>query len=136
MANPRMLKDTVTLYNYVGEVNDEAYYQDTILTNCYCPLNEGADLNLQGKKANDSARLYIFDANTIASGADGEERTFLPYETWKALTASEKSSYWTLSDKGTDYFRKSGSNIRLRIIGFCHKKAGRKRMWHYEVDGR
>ena len=134
MAGLRMLNDDVTLYNYVGEIDDEATYQETTLRNCYCPLNEGADLNLQGRKANDSARLYIFDANTVAVAADGTERTFLPYNEWEAL--ADRSAYWTLSDKGEDYFQKSGSSRRLRIRGFSHKKAGRRRMWHFEVDGR
>lgn len=134
MASLRILKDTVVLYNYIGEINDEATYQETVLTRCYCPLNEGADLNIQGKKANDSARLYLFDGKTLAAGNDGRIRTYLPYDEWK--NAADKSSYWTLSDKGTDYFKKSVGNTKLRIIGFSHKKAGTRRMWHFEVDGR
>lgn len=134
MARFRMLNDTVVLYNYIGEVDDEAAYQETTLSYCYCPLNEGADLNLQGKKANDSARLYIFDANTVATAADGTKRTFLPHDEW--ITSDCKGSYWTLSDKGDDYFKKAGAKTRLRVVGFSHKKAGSRRMWHFEVDGR
>lgn len=133
MASLRMLTDTVVLYNYIGEVHDKATYQETILTRCYCPLDEGADLNIQGKKPNDSARLYLFDFRTIAKASDGTPRIYLPYSQWKP--ASNKSAYWTLSDKGTDYFLKSGSSTKLRIVGFSHKKAGTRRMWHFEVDG-
>lgn len=132
VASLKMLPDTVVLYNYIGEVNDEATYQETVLTRCYCPLNEGADLNLQGKKANNSARLYIFDAKTVARSSEGTARTFLPYHQWK--DAADKSAYWTLSDKGTDYILKQGGNTKLRVIGFAHKKNGSRRMWHYEVD--
>ena len=134
MASRRMLIDTVVLMNFIGEVDDVAAFQETTLLNCYCPLNEGADLNIQGKKANDSGRLYIFDEKTVALSDNGEPRSFLPYDQWKSL--DDKSKYWTISDKGTDYFRKNGSSLKLRITGFAHKKAGSKRMWHYEVDGR
>ncbi len=133
MASLRMLKDTVVLYNYIGEVNDRATYQETVLTRCYCPLNEGADLNLQGKKANDSARLYLFDSKTLATAPDGTVRSYLLYSQWREVT--DKTPYWTLSDKGTDYFKKSVGSTKLRIIGFSHKQAGTRRMWHFEVDG-
>lgn len=134
MANRRVLTDTVVLQNYIGEVNDEAAYQETTLVNCYFPTNEGADLNIQGKKANDSGRLYVFDKCTIAKAQDGTIRTYMPYEQWWKL--ADKRPYWTLSDKGSDYMKKLGSNTRLRVVGFSHKKAGTRRMWHFEVDGR
>lgn len=134
MARGRMINDTVVLYNYIGEVDDEATFQETVLEHCCCPLNEGADLNIQGKKANDSARLYIFDANTTAVSNSGTKRAYLPYAEW--LKADDKDRYWTLSDKGTDYFKKVGSDTRLRIVGYSRKHTGSKRMWHFEVDGR
>ena len=134
MASNRMLPDVVTLFNYVGEINDKAVYQETTLKHCYCPLNEGADLNRQGKKGKNSARLYIFDRRTIALDELGTKRSYMPYERWKDL--DNKSAYWTLSDKGNDYFKKSSSNNRLRIEGFSHKVAGSPRMWHFEVDGK
>lgn len=134
MANLRMLNDTVILYNYIGEINDVATFQETTLSHCYCTMNEGADLNMQGKKANDSARLYIFDANTVATAADGTMRTFLPYADW--IKSENKDLYWTLSDKGEDYFKKAGTDNGFRIVGFSHKKAGTRRMWHFEVNGR
>ena len=134
MASLKMLTDTVVLYNYIGEINDEAAYQETVFARCYCQLNEGADLNMQGKKANDSAKLFIFDAKTIAVASDGSIRTYLPYSEW--INAPDKTRHWTLSDKGTDYIQKSGGNSRLRVVGFSRKKAGTRRMWHFEVDGR
>lgn len=134
MASRRMLIDTAVLMNYVGEVDDVATYQETTLLHCYCPVNEGADLNMQGKKANDSGRLYIFDEKTVALSEDGTARSFMAYDQWKSL--DDKSQHWTISDKGTDYFKKVGSSLKLRITGFAHKKAGSRRMWHYEVDGR
>lgn len=74
MANRRVLTDTVVLQNYIGEVNDEAAYQETTLVNCYFPTNEGADLNIQGKKANDSGtvicrgEIMMESVNALMSG--------------------------------------------------------------------
>lgn len=134
MASRRLLIDAVVLSNYVGEFNDVAAYQKTVLKRCYCTMNVGASPNTQGKKANDSGRLYIFDANTIAVSPEGDMRRYVPYKQW--LELEDKSAYWTLSDAGTDYFQKEGCSQRLKITGFSHKKAGSKRMWHYEVDGK
>lgn len=134
MASRRFLIDTVVLFNYVGEVNDRATYQETILKRCYCPATEGASINGQGNVANDTGRLYIFDAKTQAVSAEGQVRTFLPFDEWRKL--DDKSGHWTLCDKGTDYFRKEGCAHKLRITSFAHKMTGTRRMWHYEVDAR
>lgn len=134
MGTHRMLDDTVILYNYLGEYRDVAQYQVTILNHCYCPLSTTADANNHGKNPINSARLYIFDENTVASSENGVTRTYIPYDDW--LSLSDKSGYWTLSDKGNDYFKKFGEVARLRIVSFSHKVAGRRRMWHFEVDGK
>lgn len=127
-----MLTDTVTLFNYIGEINDEAVYQETTLAHCYCPLTEGANTDSHGKKSGDKTRLYIFDDKTVATASDGSPRTYLPYQEW--AEATDKSSFWTLSDKGNDYIIKTGSTNRLRVCGFCRKETGSRRMWHFEVD--
>ena len=134
MASLKLLNDTVTLFNYIGEVDDRADYQETTLNHCYCILNEGADLNMVGHNGNDSAKLYIFDDSTSAVDGDGEQRTYLPFHLW--TEEEDKTPYWTLSDKGTDYLCKQGYDNQLRIIGFTHKKSGSRRMWHYEVDAK
>ena len=133
MKTHRMLEETVTLYNYIGEVNDEATYEKTILKHCYCVLNEGASVNGIGHKPNNSAKLYIFDEKTLAVSENGTLKTFLPYEQWKYT--ENKSSFWTLSDCGKDYFQKTGSSTRLRISSYSRKAVGRKIMWHFEVNG-
>ena len=132
MASKRLLIDTVDIYNYAGEVDDEAVYQKTVFKFCYCPLNCGSDNNMQGKKSKNGGRLYIFDENTIALSPEGEKRTYLPYEEW--LGCENKTAYWTLSDKETDYLLKAGFSDRLKIKSFSHKTAGSRRMWHFEVD--
>lgn len=133
MSIHKMLIDTVELYNYVGEVNDEAAYQKTIFKHCYCPLDEGAALNLQGRVPSDSAKLYLFYVTTTAQDENGNFRSYMPYNEWKEL--EDKTGYWTLSDKGTDHFIKTGSQKRLRVTSFSMKKTGSMKMWHFEVNG-
>lgn len=129
-----ILKDTVILHNSLGEINDEVAYQDTILTHCYCPSSDGVELTNQGKKSNSSAKLYLFDDKTEARSVNGSIRKYLPYEEW--LKHTDKSKYWTLSEKGDDLLTIKGSTHRLRIFKFSHKKAGSRRMWHFEVEAK
>lgn len=131
MGRLNMLTDTVTLYNYIGEINDEAAYQETTLAHCKCQLAEGST---PGKKPNNGARLFIFDDKTVATASDGSLRTYLPHHEWVAST--DKSAFWTLSDGGDDYIIKAGSTERLRVCGFDRKKTGSRRMWHFEVDAK
>lgn len=133
MATKRMLIDVVHLFNYVGEINDVATYQETILKNVYCPLNEGTTENKQGRTGKDSATLYIFDMNTKAVSKNGKVRTYLPYEKWIYL--DDKSKYWTIGDYGQDYFVKEGHEEEMQINSFSHKTTGTRRMWHMEVKG-
>lgn len=134
MASRRFLTDTVLLFNYVGEVNDEATYQETIIKRCYCLTDKGVSLGSQGSKANDNCKLYIFDCHSIALSPDGSVRTYLPYEDWESNDC--KSRYWTLSDKGNDYFKKVESDNNFKITSFSKKNVGSHRMWHFEVNGK
>lgn len=134
MASRKILKETIVLSNYLGEVNDFAAYQDTILTFCYCTDSESVSKGRPATKENESVRLYLFDFKTLASSSTGKKRTYLPYEQWKAL--DDKSSYWTLNDNGRDYFVKEGQRDKRTITGFSHKTTGSRRMWHFEVDAK
>lgn len=132
MASRRLLKDTVVIRNYVGEINDRATYQETVIERCYCPCGFGAGIDSHGKNSTDNGRLYIFDSKSIAKSREGKIRKFIPYRDW--LKSASKDDYWTISDNGRDYFVKD--NIEYNIIGFSHKQSGTKRMWHFEVDGK
>ena len=134
MASRRILKDTVRLYNYVGEVNDKATYQETVLQYCYCPVDDGVSKGLHAKRPSESARLYIFDRKTIAKSSDGATKAYLPYDEWKHV--DDKSAYWTLNDNGKDYFVIEGQTARFEIDKFSHKATGTARMWHFEVDAK
>lgn len=130
MASRKILQHTVKLLNYLGEVEDEARYQVTVISNCYCPLLLGTTLSSQGRNGNDSARLYAFDAGTKFRNEDGQDVSYIPYSEWKHL--EQKDGYWTISDDGNDYIL--AGEARLRITQAVHRKNGGRRMWHWEVD--
>ena len=134
MASRRILKDTVTLYNYVGEVDDIATYQETILRYCYCQADDGIGHGLHAKNPDETARLYVFDFKTLAESPEGKKRSYLPYDQWKKT--EDKTSYWTLSDSGKDFFIKEGVTAKYNITKISHKNTGSRRMWHFEVDAK
>jgi len=140
MASRRMLKHTVVLYNYIGEVNDVATYQVTIIEPCCCPSSMGSS---QGVNGVDSATLYVFDHITKAKSEGGTLRSYIPYDQWLNTEDSAKGNYWTLSDRGTDFFS-IGSVVRspaqdfagkFKVADFQRFDTGSKRMWHWEVRG-
>lgn len=134
MASRRILKHTVRLYNYTGEVDDKATYQETVLRYCYCPTNDGISNGLHAQRPSESARLYVFDYKTVAESTEGQRRSYLPYAQWVQL--EDKSAYWTLNDSGDDFFIKQGSTDKHEITTFSHKDIGTRRMWHFEVNAR
>ncbi len=135
MATSRMRPDTVYLSNYVGEVNNVASYQVTVLKKCCCVLGIGASVGNNGNQSNDGATLYIFDHGTTATSEDGATaRTYLPYDEWAAL--GDKAPYWTLSDKGKDKIQKVGFEPELKVTRFFRRKKGTRRMWHFEVSAK
>ena len=130
----RILTDTVSLFNYAGEsIEGEAQYIETVVKYCYCPSSQGVVNNTEGKAPEDGAKLFIFDRDSICKGIDGTYRTFIECDAYEKL--EDKSAYWTLSDRGRDYFMKKGDYNKHFLKSFSHKVAGTKRMWHWEVTG-
>lgn len=130
MASRRVLPHTVHLFNYIGEVNDEAQFQESVIRFCYCSWNEGSG---SSKAPSDSAKLYVFDANSIIEDAAGNRRTYISPEAWRMC--ADKSNHFTFSDNGNDYFQiDDGEKFSIRKCS--HKVAGSRRMWHHEVEGK
>src|SRR5665647_63962 len=96
--------NTVTLYNFVGEINDTATYTVAVLRNVSLMKNMGTRLSAQGKQPENVTKLYLFDNQATAELADETEITYLTYEDWVLLSTAQKALHWTLSDKGDDYF--------------------------------
>jgi len=141
MASRRMLPDTVKIFNYTGEKNRVAQYQETTIEHCYCPITFGAPVGTRlggaGKIPDGEGQLFIFDFASKATGPDGAGRSYMPYMDWKNLPEEERTKYWTLNTGGKDYFAKEGYEAAHFKIGhFTHLVAGTKRMWHFEVKGK
>ncbi len=134
MASRRILKDTVVLANFIGEVNDVATFQYTTLKNVYCYSGDGAAVDNVGKRGSDSVTLYIFDSVSTASDDQGNKRSYLDQDEWDELQG--KSGYWTLHDGGRDTIRKAGETKEYRVMSSSRLVAGTRRMWHFEVSGR
>ena len=133
MASRRILKDTVVLANYIGEVDDVATYQYTTIKNVYCYEAEGVNVSTIGRRGDDKATLFIFDTVSKAYDSEENKRSYLPYSLWKNLP--DKSGFWTIGDEGYDTFRKIGTDKPHRITSFIRLRAGSSRMWHFEVEG-
>lgn len=137
MPTPRMLPDTVRLYNFAGEVNDEAVYKVAVIKRCYCTVRDASTPTGNGTAPGNRVALYIFDRGSIVADEDGNKLTFIPHEEWDALP--DKSGYWTLRDgPSRDYFVKVGKYAdprKIPVIAQAHLTGGAPRMWHFEVTG-
>lgn len=135
MGMPRksMIPHTIRLFNFVGEINDVATYQEAVIRNCYCTLSDGVTSSDTGKTTSDTARLYIFKRDSTVTSPDGAVLEYRPFEEWSRLP--NKVGFWTIDPNGRDYFVVEGRTSRLKIRRFSDKEIGSKRMWHWEVDG-
>ena len=129
-----MKPHTVRLFNFVGEVNDVATYQEAVIKNCYCNLDDGVASASSGRTTNDTARLYIFKRDAKVVSPDGASMSYLPFEEWAAL--EDKTGYWTINPNDRDYFVLAGRTNRLKVKRFADNEVGSRRMWHFEVDGK
>ena len=142
MPSLKMLKDCVTLFNYVGEENMVAKYQKTILRNVFCVESFGVRESVQGDSSNNSATLYIFDTKVVAESGTGVQKQYLPFSEWK--NRSDREEYWTLRNDEKDFFVKGccendsprGVAGVHAITKSVHYDSGTSRMWHWEINGR
>lgn len=142
MASKKMLPDTVTLYNYIGESDMIAQYSITVLTNVFCDTGYGASATQQGKAPQDTARLFIFDGKVRAESIGGAKKQFLPFDEWEK--SNSKKDFWTLNESEKDFFVEGISEYptpqenhktAYAISKAHYYKKGTSRMWHWEIDG-
>ena len=137
MPSPRMLPDTVFLFNYIGEVDDVATYQKAIISRCYCPMDRGSTPTGRGTAPSNRVALYIFDRGSRVTDENGNTLVYVPFEDWDKK--ANKAGFWTLRNgPSRDYFIKAGriqDPKPASITGFAHLTGGTPRMWHFEVQG-
>lgn len=117
----------------------QAVYIPSIITNVACTEGTGSGTSQQGETPADSAKLYIFDANSRAKSDEGKYKSYMPYEDW--LKCDNKHAFWTLSPK--DYFVKgicpeadpTQLNNAHNIINFRRFDIGTARVRHWSIDG-
>jgi hypothetical protein len=130
-----MCPDTVTLYNYIGETSGQAVYARTVLKGVCVDDIRGVIIRSGGDARVCKAMLFIFDRRVRS---DKEQ---LAYEAWKALPATQKAQYWTLSDNGRDRFcvgestSASPPENSYKINGVDRMQRSGPRLWHWEVSG-
>lgn len=135
MPSPRMLPDTVKLYNYVGENGDAAVYLTATIKNCRCIVQRKTSVSTKGSSPSDGVNLYIFQHGSTVTDTDGNSLTYVPYQDWDRL--ADKSKCWTLHSGNAckDYFTVNGEPAKIAITGFVRRFVGSPRMWHFEVSG-
>ena len=134
MPRKNMIPHTVHLFNYVGEVNDVAKYQEVVIKRCYCNISEGVGTSSSGKKTNDAVKLYIFKRDSIVLSSAGSPVRYIPIDKWEELKA--KTGYWTINPNDKDYFVLDGRKERFKVKSVADNEVGSHRMWHYEVSGK
>lgn len=125
---------TVHLFNYTGEVDDVAQFQECIIEKCYCDIKEGASNSSSGKKSADTATLYIFKHGSRIRSPSGVSLEFVPAEAW--MTMQERIASWTINPNGKDYFTLEGNGGSFRVSKCEDNGIGSRRVQHYKVVGK
>ena len=144
MPNPKILKDTVYLYHYLGEKNYEAEYAKFVVKNCALQHHFGVGRRDAETTPESNARLYIFDGDSTVLDSNGKAVTFIEPDKYKALGDTEKAKHWTVSDDEKDYFGETdgegaptgGIPNYYKVVGYTRFDTGSKRIHHTELFGK
>lgn len=138
MPTAKMCQDTVTLYNYIGEVDLQATYSVTILENVYVTYGESVSVSGLATK---TAYVSIYDQCVTATSIYGDEKTCVTRAEWQE--AEDKSGLWTVDGAfaGRDFIvlgkcvyetPPEGPKIRLSYGEYCGKGSDMTRHWQVE----
>ena len=128
-------KDTITLYNYLGEVEHRATYTKTVIRNVYMEENRGVMIRVTGNDTACKIRIALYD-DTIQA-----DKPFLPYHQWAELQTEEKTKNWTLCPGGKDRVcigiceREKPPEDSYKINAADRRNHGQRSLWHWEVTG-
>lgn len=131
----RHCKDTITLYNYLGEEDRKAAYAKTVIQNAYVEENRGVMIRVTGNDTACKARIALYDGTIQA------DKPFLPYHQWAELQAEEKTKNWTLFPGGKDRVcigiceSEKPPEDSCKINAVDRRNHGQRSLWHWEVTG-
>lgn len=146
MPNPAILKDTVYLHHFVGEINYEAAYVTYIVKKC--SLQKGfsnSSKSTTNAPPEYKSKLYIFDVDSIVTDSAGNAVSFIEPDKYERLEETDKAKYWTVTENQRDYFSTElrsggvptdGTPNYYKIIGYTRYDTGSKRIHHTELFGR
>lgn len=95
---------TITVYNYVSTTAGVATYQRTVLQQVHLDKSYQQRLSLRGVATTDTALLILDLLDTLAT----DNRTFIPAESWAALTTLQKAGRFTF--RASDDFFVEGTS--------------------------
>lgn len=140
-----MKRGTVTVYNFIGEVNGKATYNRTVVSNVFSEVSGGSvSSNTDGDKIANTCDYMFFDKRLNGENA----KKFKPAKEWNVLTQANKMLYWTL--RLGDYIIMGTHNEELsprtidslseqfevyKITECIRKGSGSPTMWHWKVAG-
>ena len=81
----------MTLYNYTSTTAGVATYQRTVLNHVYLDKGYQQTLSQRGIQTEDQALMILDLSDYVATSG----RTFVPAESWQALTTQQKALYFT-----------------------------------------
>ena len=138
LSRKLIFTDTVTLFNYLGEVNGVAQYAKAILHNVKFEKQIGKSAGGNGRSPDSSATLYFFDRVATVTDVGGKCKSYLRPE----LFAKTDNPYPFFTFRnGNDYIVEgicAEDTPKLveafRITLASRFEAGTKRMHHWRCD--
>ncbi|MBR6102626.1 MAG: hypothetical protein IKP95_09370 [Ruminococcus sp.] len=133
-----IFKDTVTLYNFIGEVDGNATYAKAIIKHVKFVKHIGKSKNGNGRSPDSTATLHIFDSVAEITDVNGKCKAYLHPEQFK--TTDRPDSFFTFRN-GNDYVVEGVCQSKtpkgedaFRVVLASRFTSGTKRMHHWRCD--
>ena len=140
MSRKLIFNDTVTLFNYVGEVNGVATYAKAILHDVKFVTKRGRSTSGTGSTPDNSATLYIFDTKARVTDVENKCKTYLTPE---AYERSDNPYPFFTFRSGKDFVVNGVCEAdspkmveSYRITLASRNTSGTRRMYHWRCDCR
>lgn len=104
--------DSVIVYNgYEDGLMETVYFVGTRFDNVRVELTQASNIKESGNENSDSCLIKILNNENLS-------KPYLPAQLWKKLPNEEKLNYFTLDEKGKDFFvivKKKNINIDYEL---------------------